>query len=865
MKAHSTRGQIEELRAALLDNGYQPVPVYGSRAGGKKPFGNKWQNATGMPKWHPDAPNTGINCRGLRAIDVDVDELDAEGIRALIVARLGPAPIRTRSNSGRSLLLYRAAEGEPGKRVVELDSKPPPPQGEKPPRVDKVEVLGKGQQVVAYGTHETDVPLEWLDTSPLDTPCGELTAVTEEQIEALLAEIFEQFATPAAKAARTGRVAGRRASARASSASSLVSSDSTREKARGALAALPNDYDHDEWLKLGMAIFKAGLSFEDWDRWSQQHHSYKRKRTRDAWQSFEKGGVRDVTEGTLFWHAGRRAPDWRKQFARDSQSKRRGRKSSTPSGGGDTTGPQTDKPGGDICALDAYALANPDRWLPELCPHAERREDGSWVIAADSDGLVLDEPVTVTSAGISGGRTPTTLVAEQLGMPLDHAAEELARTLRIEPPEPDDNAELRARSQAKRERQAALDEVYRDTSNRPLIRYHARSYTLAAEQSERAIMASGAEVFARGDQLVRPVTKKARGADGKPTTVAHLAKIPLPYMRQLMDRAAIYEKPGPEGSSKAFVPSPPPEEAAKLILNREGDWPFHEVVGVIAAPTLRPDGSVLDRPGYDQATGLYLASSLKLPPIPKRPTKDDALAALARLEALLCEFPFEDEASRSVGLSALVTPVVRGMFAHVPIHGFTAPTAGTGKSYLVDTASVIATGFRAAALFPGRKEEETEKRLDAALMEGAPILSLDNVNGRFSSEKLCLIATADRIPIRRFGKNDELPKVESRATTFLNGNNVGLSVELARRTLLARLDARMEKPHEREFQGDPVAEAMANRARYVADAITIVRAYLAAGQVSQTPLLQRLVGERPLRPGVARPRRSCCRAGQGAR
>ncbi|WP_048708732.1 DUF3987 domain-containing protein [Microvirga massiliensis] len=201
MKAHSTHGQIEELRAALLDNGYQPVAVYGPSKGGKKPFGNKWQNATGMPKWHPDAPNTGINSRGLRAIDIDVDEQDAEAIRALIVARLGPAPIRTRSNSGRSLLLYRAAEGEPGKRAVELDGKSPPAPGEKPRRVDKVEVLGRGQQFVAYGTHETGAPLEWLGVSPLDTPRSELRAVTENQIEALLAEIFERFATPAVKVA----------------------------------------------------------------------------------------------------------------------------------------------------------------------------------------------------------------------------------------------------------------------------------------------------------------------------------------------------------------------------------------------------------------------------------------------------------------------------------------------------------------------------------------------------------------------------------------------------------------------------------------------------------------------------------------
>ena len=44
------------------------------------------------------------------------------------------------------------------------------------------------------------------------------------------------------------------------------------------------------------------------------------------------------------------------------------------------------------------------------------------------------------------------------------------------------------------------------------------------------------------------------------------------------------------------------------------------------------------------------------------------------------------------------------------------------------------------------------------------------------------------------------------------------------------LDARQERPELREFKGDPVAEVLADRGRYVAAALTIVRAYIVAGR-----------------------------------
>jgi hypothetical protein len=96
------------------------------------------------------------------------------------------------------------------------------------------------------------------------------------------------------------------------------------------------------------------------------------------------------------------------------------------------------------------------------------------------------------------------------------------------------------------------------------------------------------------------------------------------------------------------VKGDPPQDVAETILARAGEWGFPNINGVLATPMLRPDGSVLSVPGYDEATQLLLFLPPSLPEMPADPTRDDALAALGLLDGLLAEFPFVDDPSRSV-------------------------------------------------------------------------------------------------------------------------------------------------------------------------------------------------------------------------
>jgi len=151
---------VQTLRRELHDAGFRPVPV---ATGGKASVGKGWPDEARSDRpfciAHPatvDAQNTGILCDGLRAIDVDIDDAARVArVVALAFARFGPTIKRFRANSPRCLLLYRAAEGEPGKRAVKGEA-------------GAIEILGRGQQFVAFGTHPSGAPLQWTPEAPGD-------------------------------------------------------------------------------------------------------------------------------------------------------------------------------------------------------------------------------------------------------------------------------------------------------------------------------------------------------------------------------------------------------------------------------------------------------------------------------------------------------------------------------------------------------------------------------------------------------------------------------------------------------------------------------------------------------------------------
>jgi putative DNA primase/helicase len=351
---------------------------------------------------------------------------------------------------------------------------------------------------------------------------------------------------------------------------------------------------------------------------------------------------------------------------------------------------------------------------------------------------------------------------------------------------------------------------------------------VSADLGEQALLAAGVEVYQYSGILVRPILEKITATNGYKSSVVRLQEVDAVYLRDLLARHAIFHQY--RSREKEWVRKDPPIDIAKTILGRAGEWHFPVIVGVVTTPTMRPDGSLLTRPGYDPETQLLLVGPPEMPTIPPNPSRQDALESLASLEGLLTEFPLADDVSKSVALSALITPVARGAFPVAPMHVCTAPAAGSGKSYLLDVAASIAIGQLMPVMAAGRNEEETEKRLGAALMAGQPLISIDNVTNGLGGDALCIAIERSSVRMRILGLSENA-RVEARGTTFFaTGNNITVLGDMCRRVVTSVLDPEIERPELRMFRKDPVAMVMSDRGAYVAAALTICRAYVAAGR-----------------------------------
>jgi hypothetical protein len=372
----------------------------------------------------------------------------------------------------------------------------------------------------------------------------------------------------------------------------------------------------------------------------------------------------------------------------------------------------------------------------------------------------------------------------------------------------------------------------------PIVMYGALSRM--ADQAAEVLLKAGVPFYQRGSQLVRPVILPVESFGGRTTLAAQLVGVELPYLRDTLCRKSRWVKL--DRRARAWTDMHPSTEAAQVLLKRFGDWPFAAIAGLSGTPTLRPDGTILMAPGYDPATRLLLVDPPPMPPIADEPSRDDARTALTALKGLLAEFPFVDATALSVALSAQITTVCRGAFPVAPMHVIDAPTAGSGKSYLLSVVSRIATGQAMPVLGAGKSEEEMEKRLGAAVIQGRSLICLDNVVGEIGGEELCRLIEQPRPSVRVLGSS-QLIEVEARSTTyFANGNNTSIVGDLWRRCVRSRLDPQMERPDLRVFRGDPEREILANRGVYIAAALIICRAYIAAGQPGRLAPLNSFAG-----------------------
>jgi hypothetical protein len=355
-----------------------------------------------------------------------------------------------------------------------------------------------------------------------------------------------------------------------------------------------------------------------------------------------------------------------------------------------------------------------------------------------------------------------------------------------------------------------------------------------ADAALAAMKAAGVPFYQRGKDLVRVCRIRLKQSNGKMVRVPALTTVTKPMMLRALGLCAKWR-----AYSKEFdlVRIDPPSDLGDHILSMIGEWPFPPLRGVVATQTMRYDGTLLTKPGYDAATGLVLFNPPPMPAIPDQPTKRDALEALALLNGLLDEVKFaeDDNVSRAGAISMLMTTVLRGMMSVAPLHIVNKPAPGSGGSYMQDIMAAISIGEPCPVLsLTLNNDEENEKRLSAAALSGQPIIAIDNMVGTLLGQFLCQLVERPMPQVRLLGKS-ELVTIPNNHTTVANGNNIAIAADMVRRTLQISLDADEENPESRTFTRNPVAEVLADRGRYIAAILTIARAYRIAGSPGKLP------------------------------
>jgi bifunctional DNA primase/polymerase-like protein len=374
-----------------------------------------------------------------------------------------------------------------------------------------------------------------------------------------------------------------------------------------------------------------------------------------------------------------------------------------------------------------------------------------------------------------------------------------------------------------------------DPKGRPRILVKGGTLHETVTRAEEIFLASsGDQIYQRGGmltRLVRTASLSIRDATERRPGALMLLPVDAVYLAdRLTELIAFFRW---DARSQDYRAIDCPERIAKTLLARAGRWKARTIIGIVEAPTLRPDGTILDTPGYDEQTRLYFdPGGVIYPPIPDQPNLDDARSAVAILKYLIKDFPWVAASDCSAVLALFLTVLMRLTLRAAPLFVLRAPTMASGKSLLADCAAMIATGRTAPAMAQGQNDEEDRKRILAVLMEGQPVACVDNVERPLGGPALCSVLTQETWRDRVLGVSRTV-SVPTAVTWIATGNNIIIVGDLVSRVVPCDIDPRVEHPEERSFEIKPREYVLQHRAELVVAALTILRAYHVAGLPDQ--------------------------------
>jgi hypothetical protein len=298
-------------------------------------------------------------------------------------------------------------------------------------------------------------------------------------------------------------------------------------------------------------------------------------------------------------------------------------------------------------------------------------------------------------------------------------------------------------------------------------------------------------------EAVSGAPRPAAGDETAPLPLAITALRPPLLGHLLAQHAAVVRRDQTRDGAWVDVEvSPSQTQLAEVLAPR--CWPgLPALRGMIGAPVLRPDGTLLQRPGYDEDTGLFLAATVNLPAVPDRPTPEQvATARRFLLDRFLRDFPWRSPADRANYVALLATPILRPFTRCLSPFGIVDATMpASGKTILTACLGMLC-GQR--VLTWTDSDDELRKAITSVLADQAGVIVFDNLpeGTVIDSAVLARLVTERTWTDRRLGTNAAVSAPNDRVW-LATGNNLRVGGDMASRTVWIRLDPDTPYPEAR--------------------------------------------------------------------
>ena len=133
-----------------------------------------------------------------------------------------------------------------------------------------------------------------------------------------------------------------------------------------------------------------------------------------------------------------------------------------------------------------------------------------------------------------------------------------------------------------------------------------KTYRAMDEAEELLLKKKPNEIFQRVGMVVRILNQKFEKNSIYKDSSIKLLNVKSGYLTDLLNRELTFV----QWKNDEYKNIDPPGKIADRYLSRAGHWKLNPLNGLIFAPTLRLDGTVLERSGYDKDSGIYYVDSV---------------------------------------------------------------------------------------------------------------------------------------------------------------------------------------------------------------------------------------------------------------